>query len=361
MEKKGYRFTMTVLDQYENREGLDPQNMIGLVESFPQQCAEGEKIARETALSPLPDIHHVAVCGMGGSAIGGDLLRSYAAAQATASIEVVRNYDLPHYVGKNTLLVASSYSGNTEETLAAYQQAKQRGAHILGITTGGKLGELCQQDNYPVILVPGGSPPRAAVGYSFTTLLVAMERVGIIPDQSLAIASMLQTLQDQVQKNQFSVAAAQNPAKQLAQQLQHAIPVVYAGQDAFQPIATRWRCQFNENAKVFAHDMVVPEMNHNEILGWANPQTAIQQLHAIFLLDQGYHSQTQKRFQIMKQIIEPTAHGLAEVQSSGDGLLARMASLILFGDFVSVYLAYLYKEDPTPIKAIDFLKTELAK
>ena len=349
------------LDQLDKVKKIDPQNMIGLVEQFLVQCQEGEQIARSTKFPVFGKINHVVICGMGGSAIGGDLIRAYAAGVGKASVEVIRNYDLPNYVDANSLVIASSYSGNTEETLSAYSQAKKRGSKILAVTTGGKLAALCKKDGNPAILVPGGISPRAALGYSFIPLLVSFERLELIPNQSAAIKELYKVLKKSTELNACTVPLEDNPAKQLAKSLYQTIPVIYGGQDAFQPIATRWRCQFNENAKVFAHDMVVPEMNHNEILGWKNPSSILKKFHSVYLLDKGYNKQTLKRFEVMKKIIEPSASELSEVQSTGTGLLARMFSMIHFGDFVSVYLAYLYKEDPTPIKAIDYLKNELAK
>ena len=349
------------LDQLDKLKKIDPDNMITLVEQFLQQCIKGEEIARATELPDFGYINRVVICGMGGSAIGGDLIRSYAASMGKASVAVVRNYDLPNYVDKDSLIIASSYSGNTEETLSAYSQAKKKGAKILAVTTGGKLAALCKKDGNPAILVPGGISPRAALGYSFMPLLVSFERLGLIPAQKTAIKELYKILEKNNEENNSAVLVANNPAKQLAKCLYQTIPVIYSGQDAFQPISTRWRCQFNENAKVFAHDMVVPEMNHNEILGWKNPSSILKKFHSVYLLDKGYNKQTLKRFEVMKKIIEPSASAVSEIHSTGSGLLARMFSVIYFGDFVSVYLAYLYKEDPTPIKAIDYLKNELAK
>ncbi|MBD3265235.1 bifunctional phosphoglucose/phosphomannose isomerase [bacterium] len=352
---------VNLLDQMDRRQSLDPRDMIGLVETLPAQFMEGERIARTVSLPPMENVHHIVICGMGGSAIGGDFLKAYGAKLATASIDVIRNYDLPNYVDSNTLVIASSYSGDTEETLSAYRQAKERGAQVLAITTGGQLEALCREANDPMILVPGGFPPRAALGYSFMPLLVTLERLGGIPDQSKPIQALYQTLKQCAGKNAFAVPTQSNAAKQFAFRLKDVLPVIYAGQDAFEPVATRWRCQLNENAKVFAHNMVVPEMNHNEILGWAEPKPLLNRFYAIYLLDHEYHVQTRKRFQVMKPIIESVAAAVSEVESVGDGLLSRMFSLVYFGDFVSVYLAYLYGQDPTPIPAIDELKSKLAK
>ncbi|MDP8245124.1 MAG: bifunctional phosphoglucose/phosphomannose isomerase [Candidatus Hinthialibacter antarcticus] len=351
-----------ILDDPATPQKFDPTGMIQWIENFHEQCAEGVSIARAFDMPNMQGIQNVVVCGMGGSAIGGDLMRSYASSIALAPIEVVRSYQLPRYANENTLLVASSYSGNTEETLSAYEQAKACGAKILGISTGGQLAQRCQQDGHPCIITKGGMSPRAALGYSFMPLLVAFERLGLVENQSQAIESTLAILKESSQQFRYNSPFENNFAKQLSKALYGSIPVIYAGQNAFEPIAARWRAQINENAKTFAHNMVVPEMNHNEILGWKNPKPSIlKKLHVVYLLDQGYHPQTLRRFDVMKKIIEPSAHGVSVVQSKGDSLLARMFYTISVGDFASCYLAYFYKEDPTPIPAIDFLKAELAK
>ncbi len=351
----------SILDDRNLLDRLDPQGMMTLVEGFREQCAQAEILAREFALPEIKGIHHAVICGMGGSAIGGDLLRAYAANDARIPIEVLRNYTLPNSVNENTIIIACSNSGNTEETLSAYEEAKRRSARILAITTGGELADRCKRDGNPCLAIPGGISPRAALGYSFLPLLVLFERLGLISSQHDAIQSMYSALTDSVEAHGHAVPEADNPAIQLARTLQGSIPVVYAGIDAFAPVAVRWRCQFNENAKHFAHDSVLPEMNHNEILGWKNPELPLNAFHAIFLFDDGYHPQTKKRFNAMKSIIEPYANGITEVHSKGTGLLARMFYTISFGDFASVYLAYLNQEDPTPIPAIDLLKREMAE
>jgi len=350
-----------LLDNPDYRKSIDPQDMLGLVETFREQCIHGEALAREFILPHLGEIDRVVVCGMGGSAIGGDLLRAYANRMASIPIEVVRNYSLPHSVGLKTLVIVSSYSGNTEETLSAYEEAKERGAFIQAIFTGGEISRRCADDGCPRLEIPSGYSPRAALGYSFMPLLVLFERWGWIENQSSELAAMYKALEESEKLYGFNIRFDENPAKRMAEQLKDCIPVVYAGQDAFQPVAVRWRCQFNENAKTFAHDLALPEMNHNEILGWSHPQETLKQFKAICLLDEGYHPQTLKRFQAIKEVLNAAGTEILEWQSRGDGLLARMMSTIHFGDYVSVYLAYLYNQDPTPIPAIDYLKAKLAK
>ncbi|MBI1389996.1 MAG: bifunctional phosphoglucose/phosphomannose isomerase [bacterium] len=351
-----------ILDDRSIPEKIDPTGMLNWIETFDAQCRQGVEIARRTELPPFGMIRNAVVCGMGGSAIGGDLLRAYVSARALAPIEVVRGYDLPRYAGPETLVVASSYSGNTEETLSTYAAARERGAAIAAITTGGTLAEQCARDGVPAIITPGGYSPRAALGYSFMPLLVLFERLGLIEDQSAPLEETLSQLNRTKERNCFDSPAENNPAKQTAKELYGSIPIIYAGQNAFEPVAARWRAQINENAKTFAHNAVVPEMNHNEILGWKNPKPSIlKKLHVVYLLDSGYNPQTLKRFDVMRGILDPAAHGVSVIQSEGEELLARMFSVIHYGDYVSYYLSMLYKEDPTPIPAIDFLKAELAR
>ncbi|RJP25436.1 MAG: bifunctional phosphoglucose/phosphomannose isomerase [Candidatus Omnitrophota bacterium] len=349
------------LDSMEMRKMIDPEDMLSYVEQFDEQCNQGERLAVDFPLPRYDDIKHVIICGMGGSAIGGDILRAYASREAALPIEVVRNYILPRYVDSKSLVVVSSYSGNTEETLSSYEEAKKRSAKIVAITTGGKLAQCCEEDGFPYLRIPAGYAPRAALGFSFMPLLVFMQRWGFIDGQKQAIAEMKRTITETIQSNRFSTPESENPAKQLARRLFDTIPVIYAGEGAFQPVAARWRTQCNENAKVFARDFSVPEMNHNEILGWKNPASILCRFHVIYLLDKEYHEQIHKRFAVMESILQSSVHGVTKISSTGNGLLARLFSLIVLGDFTSVYLAYLYRQDPTPIPAIDQLKKALAQ
>lgn len=349
------------LDDLAVRQQYDPDGMLARTEDMTAQCKHGEQLAREFDAPKAEGVENVVICGMGGSAIGGDLLKACVGDRVKVPVEICRNYSLPGYVGEKTLVIAGSYSGNTEETLSAYGEAKSRKAAITAITTGGKLAEQCEADGYKWLRIPSGFQPRAATGYSFMPLLVLFERWGLIGPQADAIAALYETLDATIAQNQYAAPAATNPSKQLAHKLHGKLPIIYAGQDAFYPIAARWRGQFNENSKHFAHDSVLPEMNHNEILGWKNPEAILKQTHIVYLLDSGYHPQTQKRFAIMKNVVRDLAGEVSEVYSSGNGLLARMFSVINFGDFVSIYLAFLNEQDPTPIPAINYLKTELSK
>ncbi len=347
------------LDHPEIQRKLDPQNMLSYIEGFKKQCSHGEELARKFTLPDADGVENILICGMGGSAIGGDILRAYVSGEISVPVDVIRNYTLPNYVSEKSLVIISSYSGNTEETFSAYYDAKRRSAKIVAITAGGKLGEACKQYKHPFLEIPGGYSPRAALGYSFIPLLVFFERWDFIANQAEAIEHMHHMLDQSIQSNQFSVPESDSPAKQLARKLFRTVPVIYAGEGPFQPIAARWRAQLNENAKNYARDFTIPEMNHNEILGWSHPDSVLKTFHVLYLLDHGYHDQIKKRFEVMKSIIQPAVNGITEVHSEGAELLGRLFSLINLGDFVSVYLAYLNQQDPTPIPAIDQLKSSL--
>lgn len=272
-----------------------------------------------------------------------------------------RNYDIPRYVGKQTLVIASSYSGNTEETLAAYQQAQERGARILVISTGGKLTESAGAAGWPVIRIPGGLSPRAALGYSFVPLLVALERFGLIPDQRAALAEMVAVLKRQREIYGRSCPIGQNPAKALAMQLVNRIPVVIGWHGRQGMAAYRWKCQVNENGKAPAFWNVFPELNHNETVGWTVPDALLNQLYVILLRDNQEAPRQARRIDVTKEMVSKKAAGTWEFRAEGESQVARLFSLIYPGDFTSAYLALLYGMDPTPITAIDHLKSEMSR
>ncbi len=302
---------------------------------------------------------HVMISGLGGSAIGGDILKAYAFRQAALPVYVNRGYDLPQFVDKTTLFVAVSYSGNTEETLAAYQQAKARGAEILVISSGGKLSQYAQDDGYGVVAIPGGLSPRAATGYLLAPLLLSLQSAGIIKnadrdieETAAVLLSLRRLLQPDLQEG--------NIARDIAAVIKDAIPVIWGSANHTEPAALRWKAQINENAKSPAYYNVFPELNHNEIVGFEAPQELLSQLVVIILRDSLDHQRVQQRMEITRGVIASKVKKVIEVESAGESLLARIYSLIYIGDYVSYYLALEYGIDPTPVKVIDYLKAELA-
>ncbi len=350
-----------VLDNSKILKAIDSQNMLSCVEDFSAHWRDAADRAKKFRLPKIERPDNIVICGMGGSAIGGDILRSYLQLETKIPIEVVRNYRLPGYVGKNSLVIASSYSGNTEESLAAFTEARRRQAQRFALSTGGNLTAICKRDRVACFPLVPGFQPRAALAHGFVPLLVFFDRWRFTAKQSAAIKETADILDKCIQQYRFASKTGRNPAKKIAQKLLHQLPVIYGAQDHMQPVAQRWQAQINENAKTLAHTNVLPEMNHNEILGWDAPDEIVTRCHLLFLQDEDDHPQTARRFSIMAPILKKKVDGITKVNSKGKGLLARMFSLIILGDFISVYLALLQDHDPTPIPAINTLKQKLAK
>ncbi len=351
----------TNLDDANVLRTLDPDDMMGLVLGFPEQCEKAIAIARSAPIAPLPTPPaSVIVTGLGGSAIGGDLLRALMESEASIPCFVNRDYHLPSFVGPSTLVITASYSGNTEETLSAYADARRAGAQVVAITSGGTLGEQARTDGYTVITVPGGQPPRSATGYLFFPMLIALERLGILSDQSAAIDEALAQLRAKRDALRPDVPSVQNPAKQMANALYGRLPVVHGTTGYLSVAAVRWKCQFHENAKTLAISSAYPELDHNEIVGWAHARAQASNWSLITLRDPDLSAKMQKRVEVTTGLIGDTAQK-HDITAEGDSLLARMLGAIYLGDWVSLYLAYAYNLDPTAIENIDTLKAELGK
>jgi glucose/mannose-6-phosphate isomerase len=354
------------LNDPQRRLALDPHDMLGLVLKFPQQCREGIAIGRELPVEKTarPEIRNVVFTGLGGSAIGADFARSLMEECGTAPMQVNRDYTLPNYVGPHTLVVAGSYSGNTEETLAAYAAAGKAGAQRAVVTSGGTIRKLAEEAGDTVALVPGGQPPRSATGYMLFPMLGYLAQRGLF-ERELATdleetVLSLDTLAIALGPN---VPTAQNPAKQLALALYGKIPVLYGSQGYRGAVAVRWKGQFNENAKLAAFANVFPEQNHNEILAWTLATRQAQNWAVLFLRDKKEATEMPRiahRVEVTKGVIG-TAAEIHEVWAEGDSLLARMMYLAHYADYVTVYLAMLNAICPTDIASIDHLKTEMAK
>jgi len=348
------------LNNVEELRRFDTTGMLDAIASLPDQCAAASgELMEKVQLPEYQGIANIVITGLGGSAIGGDLLRAYAAEALDVPVVINRGYDLPKFVGSSTLVFAVSYSGNTEETLSAYAQAHERGAHIIGITSGGKLRELLRGDGYPIVEVPGGMFPRAANGYLFVPLLMILQKIGMLPDLSTPISEMIYLLRDLCVQFGPEVPEATNPAKQLARKMYGKIPVIWGATGTTEIVAQRWKAQINENAKTPCYWNVFPELNHNEIVGLEVPEELVKAIHLIILQDKADHPQVQKRMEITKEVFQDKVDGFTEIKAFGNGMLARIYSLICTGDYTSVYLAALYGMDPGPIKAIDFLKNQL--
>ncbi len=334
--------------------------MYNLIKSFPEQSAEAIDIAKKTGLKlAVARIKNIVVTGLGGSAIGGDILRSYSAGQAGVPIIVNRSYTLPEFVDKNTLAVVSSYSGGTEETISAYAMARKRGAQILVITSGGKIGETAAKSRHNLIKIPGGLPPRAALGYSFFTMLTAFQKAGILKPKPAELKETMELLRKL--SVEYSNYEGNPQPLRLAERMTNMLPIVYASAERFDAVSLRWRGQISENAKTVAYGNYFPEMNHNEIVGFSTLKDLLSRFFVIFLRDEQDHPRVKARFDFVKEIVRPYCPEVAEINSQGKSLLARMFSLVHFGDWMSFYLAVKKGVDPTPVSNIDMLKQRLSE
>lgn len=356
---------MEILDDLKAIQKCDPANMAGLIHRFADQMREAGEIGASLELpSQLgAGISHIVFSGLGGSAIGADFIRSYLTYELPVPVLVNRHYRLPAFVNEKTLLILSSYSGDTEETLSSFEEGLKRRSRLLAISSGGELSRLAQRHSIPLIRIPGGLPPRAALGYSAIPLLIALSKIGFQksyrPEELKEARTLLQTLSDA--QYGISVPFEKNRAKQFAKHIFERYPVVYASTDHFDVVALRWRGQLEENAKALSSHHVFPEMTHNELVGWEHSAKLLKQCIVFLLRDAGDHPRVQVRMDVTADLIGQSAVQVIHVFSEGEGLLARMFSLIHLGDWISFYLAVLYQTDPTPVKAIQQLKAKLAK
>lgn len=321
-----------------------------LIASFTRQMAEAIEIGRGMKLTPRhKDIKNVVVAGMGGSGIGGNLVSELVAEKMRLPFAVCKDYFLPEWVDEHTLVLASSYSGNTEETLHALEQAIRRGCKIVCISTGGSMISIARKAGLDYVIIPGGKPPRTCLAYSFIQQLFILAHYNLI-DEGFVVG--IEQAIEHLDKEEKRIV---KQAKSLARKLNKKIPVIYSAAN-FEAVAIRWRQQLNENSKMLCWHHAIPEMNHNELVGWRTPG----KYAVIFLRNETDYSRTQQRMNIAKNIITQYTKYIYEVWSKGDSYLERALYLIHFGDWVSYHLAEMRKVDPVEVNVIDYLKAELA-
>ncbi len=350
---------MSVLDRPDRLAALDPNSMRDLIGSWPSLVGDAHQAARKLSLPRLHDFANIVVSGMGGSAIGGDVVRAVTAPMLRAPLMVSRDYRLPAFAGPSTLVIASSYSGNTEETLSSYERAQAAGAHIVCLTSGGKLAAAAKRNGHPLILLPAGLPPRSILGYSAIMIFGTLIVLGQLPEMDAQIEEAVSVLTRLTVRNGPSTPESDNPAKGIARSIQGKIAAIYASSALLDPAAVRWRGQIEENAKNLAFHHLLPEMDHNELVGWALPEPVLEKIGVIFLRDRGDHPQVQRRFDFTRQIVARKAGVVHEIWTEGESPLSRIFSVICLGDFVSLYLACLNGVDPTPVPVIESLKQKL--
>lgn len=336
----------------------DPSGLLKLFGQFPEQCRHALELARQASLPGVATPRLVCLTGMGGSAAGGDLVQAMFEAYADIPFLVNRDYTLPHCVGKGDLVFCVSYSGDTEETLSAYREAHRVGASVIALTSGGVLADWASDHGHPVILLPQGLPPRAALGYLTIPILVICERMGLLPAQDYLAA--FDRLKQLAAEKWGASVHGDNPAKALAGVCHRRLIVLYGLGGWKSLVAGRWRGQINENAKNLAFVSAFPELDHNEVLGWT---LAYQQGGGSFvglILQDGTESAKMRaRVQITADLIGPTCE-FHRVTAEGVNLLERMLCLVHLADYVSLYLAALNGVDPEDIGSINRLKAELS-
>ena len=330
------------------------ERMLELVMSLPEQIASGAKAACSTRVGRAGRFDAVAVAGMGGSGIGAKIVQGLLLDECRVPAYVCNDNDIPAAVSAKTLFVAVSYSGNTEETLSAYAQARKRGCRIIAITSGGELGRLAAEAGYPVVAVPTGMPPRAALGHLFATLLVTIERLGVCEGHQSGLEEAVRLMRGS--RRSWLVRA-----RTIAKHIDGRLPLVYSTSRMLDAVADRWRCQLNENAGVLCHTNSFPEHNHNEIMGMGRPKHPGRNVVVIALLDRETHARTRYRLESVLDITEEAYYLAMRLESEGRSRLARIFSLVMMGDFVSVELARLLGKDAMEIERINELKRRMAQ
>ena len=346
-----------LLDNVDKINAVDKSGMLNFCVNAAKHYHEASEIASKITVNyPKPD--NIIVAGMGGSAIGGDLLKDWAKNKLTVPIEVNREYHLPAYVGKKTLVLITSYSGDTEESLSAFLDALKRKCMIYCVSSGGALLKYAEKLKVPYLQVPSGMPPRAALPYMFVPLIVYMEKAGLVKGVSEELKEALTLLEKISKENSPAKPAEENFAKTLALNIGETVPVVY-GFGFYRSVAQRFKQQFNENSKVPAKWEFFPELDHNEIVGWENSGDFGKCFSVIFIRDKDEPVEIKSRIEITKQIMNKACLKMFDIPAQGKSALAKMLSTIIIGDFTSNYLAVLHGVDPTPVKTINHLKDTL--
>jgi glucose/mannose-6-phosphate isomerase len=330
---------------------IDPQDMFNSIYRFADQIQEALEIGAQINLQyDYSACENIVVAGMGGSAIGGDVVETIAHQELKIPFYVNRNYKLPNWVDGKTLIICSSYSGNTEESLSAYEDALKKGAMICCISTGGQLSEKIQAKGFDLITIPGGLQPRAALAYSFVPILYLLRKIGLISNSLIDDLSNSITSLEQ-KRETYSVGDTSNPIFKMAKNIYGMIPIIYGTTDTTGVVALRWKSQLCENAKMLAY--------HNEIVGWGNNPDLLSELSVIWLRDKNDNEQVRKRQDITITLLNDIDIMQYEVNAEGANNIDRLLNLINYGDWLSYWCAILHNTDPSPVEKINKLKKAL--
>ncbi len=354
--------TGDLLDDPESRKRLDPGGMLAAVHALPEQCREAWQATSSLALpADYSDITKIIILGMGGSAIAGDMFRALLQRESAVPVFNVRQYDLPPFVDGRTLVIASSFSGETEEVISAFDQALATPARKLVITTGGRLLTTARANGVPAFTFRFQGEPRAALGWSLMPLLRVADRLRLMQGVEQDVAEAVGVLEELREEIGDGVPAAGNAAKGMARRLHDRMPVIY-GSGPLAEVAHRWKTQLNESAKVWSFCEELPEAHHNAIISYALPVAIARDTAVVFLQSPDLvHRRVQLRYDFTQRLLKEAGVDVLTVEARGHSALAQMLSLVLFGDYASTYLAFLYGVDPTPTAVIDQLKAWLAQ
>jgi glucose/mannose-6-phosphate isomerase len=344
--------------------------MLTILENLPDYCSDAIEradrldIPKIIRISEKRSIRYrkpkkIIVVGMGGSAIGGHILKDWLRSSIPIPIEVCQRYDLPAYADSETLVFATSYSGNTEETLTCFLEAVERECMVICISSNGLLQEFSEKLGLPLVRVPGGIPPRSALPFLFFPLVISLKKLQVLTDIDGEIAEAIQVLRAIRVELQPEHPLSKNLAKKMAQGIQGTIPFI-SGFDFYRSVTLRMKTQFNENSKTPAKIEVFPELNHNETVGWTGKKNLTEKFSVILIRDFDEPLELKTRIEVTRQLVfEKGAANVFELWARGKGKLAKMLSTIYVGDYSSIYLAILYGINPTPVTIIDELKRQL--
>jgi glucose/mannose-6-phosphate isomerase len=351
----------SLLDDAAARSAFDPGKMGESVGNLPDQCRAAWSEARQLDLpDDYREIERIVVLGMGGSAIAGDVFRLLLARESVVPVLNHRHYDAPPYVNGKTLVIAASYSGNTEETLSAFEKTLSSPAKKLALTTGGKLLATARANGIPVFVFKYKGEPRSAFGYGIMPLLAVAERLGLTQGVATDVEEALSAMEALRSRIGEEVPLTENAAKQLAAKLAGRLAVIY-GAELLTEVAHRWKTQFNESSKVWAFYEHLPEANHNAIVSFELPQEVSRLVFVVYLTSPNFHPRVAHHYEFSQRMLGEAGVGFAEVRAEGRSALAQAMTTVLFGDYVSYYLALLNEVDPTPTTPIENLRAWLAQ
>ena len=354
---------MNVLDDLGKISKLDTEDMLGFEEKFYEQLNEAKKIGESIDISKIrkDNFEGIAFLGMGGSGFTGDFIKCLIKYDVSIPIEIVKGYKLPSFINHNWLVIAVSYSGGTEETIAAVSEALKRNCEVVCSTSGGELEQIAIKNNKCLIKIPGGFQPRAAAGFLIVPLYILLSRIGIITIDIKVIDDAISSIKNKSQSYNRNVPFEENFAKKIAFEISNNLPIIYGFEGIMSAVAYRWKCQMNENSKCPSFWNEFPELNHNETVGWERLNEVSKNFVLIIFKDETQSQRIKTRINTTKKLIQNNFNKVIEIEAEGKNELEKALNMMFLGGIVSVYVSLLNNINPTPVDKIKVLKSELAK